>query len=78
MSWIRVLVSNRLAHSGEMWTETMAKYNSGTYNNQWIIVDYKLFSPGKVNLAPNTLWIGSQLPGYFFSLDVTEVLNKQG
>jgi hypothetical protein len=40
------------------------------YNNQWIIVDYKLFNPGQP-LQPGTLWIAEQIPGYvirYFSL----------
>ncbi len=78
MSWVRVIVSNRLTNNGPDWAATMEKYNSGTYNNQWIIVDYKLFKKGVKPLAPNTLWIASQLPGFFESADVTSVVNSQG
>ncbi len=28
---IRVMVSNRLSSTGKEWTETFARYNSGTY-----------------------------------------------
>lgn len=34
MSWVRAIVSNRMAGSGEQWVNTMKQYNSGTYNNQ--------------------------------------------
>jgi len=78
MSWVRVIVANMMAKTGKEWTWIMSKYNSGTYNNQWMVVDYKLFTPGRKMLAPNTLWIGSQIPGYFESADVTDVVNKQG
>jgi len=78
MSWVRVIVSNRLATSGKEWTNVMQRYNSGTYNNQWIVVDYKEYTSGKKTLNPNTVWIGSQLPGYFESGDVTYVINEQG
>jgi len=74
--WIRVQVSNRLGDSGETWTSTMARHNSGTYTNQWIVVDNKRFVPGQP-LANGTLWIGEELPGYFVSEDVTSVLASQ-
>jgi len=70
LSYIRVIVANRLATNGTGWIETFSKTNSGTYNNQWIIVDYNLFSPGQ-NLVPGTLQIVEQLPGQFYSTDLT-------
>jgi len=33
------MVANRLAASGEDWVRIQLKYNSGTCNNQWIVVD---------------------------------------
>jgi hypothetical protein len=36
----RVMVSNRLARSGKEWTKLFEKFNSGTYNNQWMVLDY--------------------------------------
>ncbi|CAG2104490.1 unnamed protein product, partial [Medioppia subpectinata] len=44
--FIRNVVANRLADSGKEWTDLFAQYNSGTYNNQFMIVDYKLFKKG--------------------------------
>ena len=37
----RNVIANRLADSGEEWTDLFGQYNSGTYNNQFMIVDYK-------------------------------------
>lgn len=71
--WVRVLVANRLATTAPGWMDVFAKYNSGTYNNMWIVVDYNLFKPG-MSLRPNTLWIAEQLPGYFQARDQTDVL----
>lgn len=61
--WVRVMVANRMASSGSEWSTIFAKYNSGTYNNQWMIVDNKLYTPGQP-IQANTLWIAEQIPGY--------------
>ena len=50
--WIRSLAANRLSQGGKEWTEIFSKFNSGTYNNQWMIVDYNLIKPG---LSPKNL-----------------------
>jgi len=77
MYWIRAMVANRMASTGEEWVSWFALYNSGTYNNQWIIVDNKLFTPNEP-LQPNTLWIAEQVPGYVVSGDQTSVLINTG
>ncbi|EEC19712.1 conserved hypothetical protein, partial [Ixodes scapularis] len=48
------------------------------YNNQWMVLDYKLFDPTSKKLPKNLLWILEQMPGYTMSKDVTSVLEKQG
>jgi len=75
--WIRIGVSNRMSDSGPEWMKHMALYNSGTYNNQWMVVDFKLFTPGSPIVA-NTLWVAEQIPGYFVSADQTQTLMTQG
>lgn len=55
-AWQRVRMANHVANSGKQWYEVFKKYNSGTYNNQYMIVDYKLFEPHNA-LKNNTLWI---------------------
>jgi hypothetical protein len=44
--WIRVVVANRLANNGQEWVDKFFIFNDGTYNNQWMITDFKLFTPG--------------------------------
>jgi len=73
LSWMRVVAANRLATSAQSWTELFARQNSGTYNNQWIVVDYNLFTPGKP-LPDSLLWIAEQIPGYVYRADVTNYL----
>jgi len=74
LSWIRAIVSNKMASNGKEWVSIFSNYNSGTYNNQWIVVDMKKLVVGD-HLEPGTLWILEQIPGYIESADVTETLS---
>jgi len=77
LTWIRTMVSNRMASDGQEWTQIFAQYNSGTYNNQWMVTNYNVFSSGK-QIQPGTLWILEQIPGYTESADVTDIVLSQG
>ncbi|XP_022203029.2 putative phospholipase B-like 2 [Nilaparvata lugens] len=74
---IRTMVANRLAVDGKSWHETFKKYNSGTYNNQWMVLDYNTFVPG-TKLGPGVLWVGEQMPNFYHFEDVTEVMVRNG
>ncbi|XP_072929615.1 putative phospholipase B-like 2 isoform X3 [Epargyreus clarus] len=80
LEYARAMVANRLARSGQEWVEIFRKHNSGTYNNQWYIVDYNKFeartakNPGSVQ--PGLLWVVEQLPGYTEAADLTEDLQR--
>ena len=74
MYWVRVMAANRMASTAPQWTQIFARYNSGTYNNQWMVFDLTKFTPGKP-LPPNTMWVSEQLPGIVLSRDVTEVIS---
>ena len=58
---VRVMAANRLARNGREWTEIASKFNSGTYNNQWMVVDMNKVVEG--NLEEGALWVMEQLPG---------------
>ncbi|XP_041348219.1 putative phospholipase B-like 2 [Gigantopelta aegis] len=75
---IRSQVANRLAVTGEQWATTFSNFNSGTYNNEWLIVDYKLFERGMNSLKPGTLTVLEQIPGMIVFNDSTSVLVQQG
>jgi len=77
MAWIRNVVANRVATDGKSWTDTYGQHNSGTYNNQWMIVDYNKFTPGADTLKPGTLWLLEQIPNKVEARDITEVLQNQ-
>jgi hypothetical protein len=75
--WVRIMLANRMADSGSEWVDTYSQFNSGTYNNQWQIVDYKLFTPGQP-IKPGTLWIAEQIPGFVVANDESSFLINQG
>lgn len=53
--WIRVNIANRLANNNQDWINIFFKFNSGTHNNQWLIVDYKEFEKYMLNLTNGKL-----------------------
>jgi len=75
LSWVRIIVANRMARDGKEWVQIFSNYNSGTYNNQWIIVDYELFTP-YLPLRDGLLTIAEQIPNLVKSADVTSYLRN--
>jgi hypothetical protein len=47
LTWVRALVASWTAESAPGWANEFLKENSGTYNNQYVIVDAKKFTPGE-------------------------------
>jgi hypothetical protein len=76
-----------MCKDGLSWSIAFSKYNSGTYNNQYIILDSK-----KVHLRNETnhdivsneelqdgaLYILEQIPGYIEYADMTQTLRENG
>ncbi|XP_078277859.1 putative phospholipase B-like 2 isoform X2 [Rhinoraja longicauda] len=78
MEWLRNIVANRLATNGAEWAAAFKKFNSGTYNNQWMIVNYNSFIPGKFDIDSNLLTILEQIPGQIVVADKTDELMQNG
>ena len=76
-TWIRAVHATWTTDNGHDWTQAFINYNSGTYNNQYLVVDSKKFTP---NVKPDKdlLWIIEQYPGTYRSQDVTEYLINDG
>lgn len=75
VAWQRVRTANQLANSGPEWSALVGQYNSGTYNNQYMILDGKLFTPGQA-MQENTLYVVEQIPGLVVGGDVSDELVK--
>lgn len=52
--------------------EIFSQYNSGTYNNQWIVVDYKLFKPSEELPKNDLLWVLEQAPYALLKFEKTK------
>ncbi|CAL5983138.1 Phospholipase_B [Hexamita inflata] len=75
MTWIRAPLAGRMAEDAEHFSVLISKYNSGTYNNQWVSLDLKKFD---AKATENVLWVMEQIPGKSASYDATDRLLKDG
>jgi len=74
-TWMHVMISNRLSKRGGDWASMYADRNNiGTYNAQFMVIDYNLFTPGK-QPPDNMLYLVETAPGIVHKQDVTYMLN---
>ena len=77
--WARAAPENTLFSEFYGWTwceynyTVVSFYTTGTYNDQYMIVDMKKVTLGR-ELADGTLWVVEQVPGLVVGDDQTEVL----
>ena len=76
LTWVRAMVANRLASSAEDWTNIFQKENSGTYNNQYMILDINKINLKKKKIPEKSLMIIEQIPGEVEINDMTEQLKN--
>ncbi len=68
-----------MAYTGKGWTPIFRSHNSGTYNNQFMIIDYKKYKTGTKlsELKKKLFWVLEQMPGLIGAADLTHVLTSQ-
>ncbi|KAE9551530.1 hypothetical protein FO519_005260 [Halicephalobus sp. NKZ332] len=74
--WVRAIAANQLARTGREWCQIFRRHNSGTYNNQWVILDYKKFQPYKKLPDHGLLYVLEQMPGLVVYKDITGYLEE--
>ena len=74
-AWQRVRNANLLSRTGPEWGATLATYNSGTYNNQYMVVNVGAFVPGGA-LPDNILTVVEQIPGLVVYGDASQDLER--
>lgn len=75
LCWVRVVVSNQVAKTGYNWAETFSRYHSGTYTNQWMVLDLPLFTSGS-SPSSGFLTVFEEVPGLVHYEDQTEFLTS--
>jgi hypothetical protein len=73
-TWQRTMLANRLTDNAKDWAFVYTKYNSGTYNNQFQVLDLKLIDTKNGVVGDNALWIVEQIPGLVKSADKSDIL----
>uniref|UniRef100_A0A6J0TBU9 Phospholipase B-like n=1 Tax=Pogona vitticeps TaxID=103695 RepID=A0A6J0TBU9_9SAUR len=74
-AWQRVRIANMMADSGKTWAQIFEKQNSGTYNNQYMILDTKKVKLQR-SLDNGTLFVVEQIPRLVEYSDQTDVLRR--
>eukprot|EP00931_Biecheleriopsis_adriatica_P104277 TRINITY_DN78965_c0_g1_i1.p1 TRINITY_DN78965_c0_g1~~TRINITY_DN78965_c0_g1_i1.p1 ORF type:complete len:556 (-),score=112.29 TRINITY_DN78965_c0_g1_i1:91-1758(-) len=75
LAWQRVRAASAIAKSGKEWFEVFKQHASGTYVNQYMVVDFKLFTP-QTALRDGTLWVTEEMPGLVVGADQTDTLSR--
>lgn len=70
LSWTRSRLANQMSHSGTSWADIFSQFHSGTYVNQWMVMDFKRFTPGQDPLT-GFLTVLEEVPGYIHYEDMT-------
>nr|XP_057905284.1 phospholipase B-like 1 [Doryrhamphus excisus] len=73
LAWQRVRLAHSLAHTGEEWAKIFSKYNSGTYNNQYMVLDRSKVKLGH-SVSDGALTVVEQIPGLVEYSDQTQAL----
>ena len=74
LTWVRAILANRLSSSAEDWTNIFKIENSGTYNNQYMILDLNKIDLKNKKIDEKSLMIIEQYPGDFDINDATQYL----
>uniref|UniRef100_A0A3Q2R3Z7 Phospholipase B-like n=1 Tax=Fundulus heteroclitus TaxID=8078 RepID=A0A3Q2R3Z7_FUNHE len=75
LAWQRVRLANGLARGGEEWAQVFSRYNSGTYNSQYMVVDLSKVSL-RHSIRSGALTVVEQIPGKVVHSDQTQALRS--
>eukprot|EP00039_Didymoeca_costata_P019591 m.338164 g.338164 ORF g.338164 m.338164 type:complete len:525 (+) comp18327_c0_seq1:79-1653(+) len=74
--WIRTIVANQLATDGNSWGEIFNYKHSGTYNNEWHILDLSKFQ-SKMPPQAGLFTVLEEIPGTMVWQDETATLKEK-
>jgi hypothetical protein len=73
-----------LASNGSDWSSLFSQYHSGTYNNQWMILDVNQWIPDGSSSSDNSssmhdlFWVLEEAPGLIHAEDMTSTIISAG
>lgn len=73
LAWQRVRIASAMASTGPEWFDYFSRNHSGTYANQYMVVNMNLFEPSEI-LKNDTLWVVEEGPGIVVGSDQTDAL----
>ncbi|XP_067101308.1 phospholipase B-like 1 [Osmerus mordax] len=73
LAWQRVRLAHALANTGKQWARIFSRYNSGTYNSQYMVLDLKQVSLGR-SISEGALMVVEQIPGLVLHSDQSQAL----
>ena len=76
-AWVRAVVSNYLALDGESWSKLFSAHASGTYTNQWMVLDMSKFNEQDTP-SKGFFTVLEEMPGLVHWEDMTAKLAEQG
>ena len=79
--WVRVTLANLAFTDQSSWADMYFKHRSGTYNDQWLVVDFNSYnaSKGDFSHAKDIIWMIEEFYTLTSAIDVTqELLVPQG
>ena len=77
LSWARARLASELASSGSEWADIFTQYHSGTYDNEWMVLDFSRFREG-MDPVDGFLYVIEEVPGYVHREDMTQKLIADG
>ena len=76
LCWMRARVANQFAQDGQHWARLFSRYHSGTYANQWMVLDFAKFNSFQ-DPKPGFFTVLEEIPGYIEYRDMTDTLIEQ-
>ena len=74
LTWQRVIIANRMSVTAKEWSSHFGAYNSGTYNNMYMVLDMKNILIEEQTILNETLFTVEQIPKLIKTNDVTNQL----
>lgn len=78
LCWVRSMVANQLALDAPGWAAAFGEHASGTYNNQWMVLDIgraRASAGAGKPLAADSFWVLEEVPGLVHAEDQSDHLN---